>query len=199
VKNVENVVNDLVGYKNLKIVQCNKYFNFSLDSVLLPNFVTIKEGTKKIIDFGCGNCPIPLILTTRTNAEIYGIEIQKEIYNLAQETIKINNLESRITLINDDIKNTNKLFDAGIFDVVLSNPPYRRLQAFLLFAQYINRFHNLSSIKVFHIIHLFLWDLVKGFDSLPSKCLLHLNLLKIKNNIFSCHKDLHQKLLWLYL
>jgi tRNA1(Val) A37 N6-methylase TrmN6 len=121
---VENVVNDLVGYKNLKIVQCNKYFNFSLDSVLLPNFVTIKEGTKKIIDFGCGNCPIPLILTTRTNAEIYGIEIQKEIYNLAQETIKINNLESRITLINDDIKNTNKLFDAGIFDVVLSNPPY---------------------------------------------------------------------------
>jgi tRNA1(Val) A37 N6-methylase TrmN6 len=124
VKAVENVVNDLVGYKNLKIVQCSQYFNFSLDSVLLPNFVTIKSNVNKIIDFGCGNCPIPLILTTRTKAQIYGIEIQKEIFELAKETLKINDLESRITLINDDIKNVTNLFEAETFDIVVSNPPY---------------------------------------------------------------------------
>ena len=40
------VINDLLDYKGLKIVQDDKYFNFSLDSVLLPNFITLKNSTK---------------------------------------------------------------------------------------------------------------------------------------------------------
>ena len=43
------VVNDLVGYKNLKIVQDTNFFSFSLDSVLLPNFVSINKNCKKIL------------------------------------------------------------------------------------------------------------------------------------------------------
>lgn len=124
-KNVENVViNDLVNYKNLKIIQCKEYFNFSLDSVILPNFVTIKPDIKKIIDFGCGNCPIPLILSTRTNAKIYGIEIQKEIFDLAEKTIKLNKLEDQIFLVNEDIKNVSNILEKSSFDLVISNPPY---------------------------------------------------------------------------
>ncbi len=125
---MENVViNDLVGYKNLKIIQCNDYFNFSLDSVILPNFVTIKPKINKIIDFGCGNCPIPLILSTKTKAQIYGVEIQKEIFELAEETVKLNNLSSQITLINDDIKNLSNILDIDSFDIVISNPPYFKI------------------------------------------------------------------------
>ena len=77
------VVNDLLNYSNLKIVQDDNFFNFSLDSVLLPNFVKINKGTKKILDLGTGNAPIPMILSTMTSAKIYGIELQKEIYDLA--------------------------------------------------------------------------------------------------------------------
>ena len=40
--------NDLLNYKNLKIVQDDDFFRFSLDSVLLPNFATITKKTKKI-------------------------------------------------------------------------------------------------------------------------------------------------------
>ena len=43
------VLNDLVGYKNLKIFQNSDWFTFSLDSVLLANFVTINPKTKKIV------------------------------------------------------------------------------------------------------------------------------------------------------
>lgn len=118
------VVNDLLDYNNLKIVQDDNYFNFSLDSVLLPNFVKLNKNTKKILDLGTGNAPIPMILSTMTNAEIYGVELQKEIYELAVESLKINKLENRINLINDNIKNLDKYFESNSFDVIVSNPPY---------------------------------------------------------------------------
>lgn len=121
------VINDLLNYKGMKIVQDDKYFNFSLDSVLLPNFVTINTRINKVLDLGTGNAPIPLILTTRTEAPIYGIELQKEIYDLAVESVKLNKLENQITLINDNMKNLDKYFEINSFDVIVSNPPYFRL------------------------------------------------------------------------
>lgn len=117
-------INDLVYFKDIKIVQDKDYFNFSLDSILLPNFVEITRRTKKILDMCTGNAPIPLILSMKTDAKIYGVELQKEVYDLAKETIKINNLENQIELINDNIKNLKKIFDTETFDIITCNPPY---------------------------------------------------------------------------
>ena len=118
------VTNYLLGYKNLKIVQDNDMFNFSLDSVLLPNFVTINKRTEKILDIGCGNAPIPLILTTKTNAKITGVEIQKEVYDLAIESVKLNNKESQINIVNKDINDYYKEIETDSFDVITCNPPF---------------------------------------------------------------------------
>ena len=122
------VINDLLGYDDMKIVQDDDYFNFSLDSVLLPNFVTIRNSTEKILDLGTGNAPIPLIFSClNENVHIYGVEIQKKVYDLAIESIKMNKLEDRITIINDDMKNLDKYFDINSFDIIVSNPPYFKL------------------------------------------------------------------------
>lgn len=122
------VINDLLDYKGLKIVQDDNYFNFSLDSVLLPNFVTLKNSTKNILDLGTGNAPIPLIFSClNEEAHIYGIEIQKTVFELAEESVKLNNLEDRITLINDNMKNLDKYFKINSFDVIVSNPPYFKI------------------------------------------------------------------------
>lgn len=118
------VINYLLGYKNLKIVQDNDMFNFSLDSVLLPNFVTINKGVKKILDIGCGNAPMPLILSTKTQATITGVEIQKEVYELAMESIKLNNKESQIKIVNQDIKDFYLKEQTDTYDVIISNPPF---------------------------------------------------------------------------
>lgn len=118
------VTNYLLGYKNLRIVQDNEMFNFSLDSVLLPNFVTINKKITKILDIGCGNAPIPLILSTKTNAKIIGVEIQKEVYDLALESIKINNKEEQISIINMDINDYYKEIETDSFDVITCNPPF---------------------------------------------------------------------------
>lgn len=118
------VTNYLLGYKNLYIVQDTEMFNFSLDSVLLPNFATITKDTKEIIDIGCGNAPIPIILSTKTDANITGIEIQKEVFKLAEESIKINKLDNKIKLINGDINNIYKDFKLGSIDLITCNPPF---------------------------------------------------------------------------
>ena len=86
----EKVINDLVYFNNLKIVQNKKYFNFSLDSILLPNFCIVNKSTKRILDLCTGNAPIPLVLSTMCDGEIVGVEIQKNIYDLAIESVKIN-------------------------------------------------------------------------------------------------------------
>ena len=117
-ENSTRKINDLVNYKNIKIIQDKNYFNFSLDSVLLPNFVTLNPNTKMILDLCSGNLPIPLILSTKTNANIYAVELQQEIYDLAKETLKINNLENRITLYNDNAKNMTNKFETDTFDLI---------------------------------------------------------------------------------
>ena len=117
-------INDLLNYNGLKIVQNTDMFNFSLDSVLLPNFVTLNKNTAKILDIGCGNAPIPLILSTKTSAKIIGVEIQKDVYELALKTVKMNDLEKQIEIINDDINNIYTYFETESFDTVVCNPPY---------------------------------------------------------------------------
>ena len=118
------VTNYLLGYKDKYIVQNTQMFNFSLDSVLLPNFVTLNKNIKNILDIGCGNAPIPLILSTKTNALITGVEIQKDVYDLAVKSVKINDLENQINIINADINELYNKFETESFDVITCNPPF---------------------------------------------------------------------------
>ena len=118
------VLNDLVGYDNLKIYQNEEWFRFSLESILLPNFVTINMRDKMILDLCSGNAPIPLVLSTRTKAKIYGVEIQKEVCDLANKSIDYNELNNQITMINDDLKNLGNYFSGDNFDLITFNPPY---------------------------------------------------------------------------
>ena len=118
------VKNYLLGYKNMYIYQNTEYFNFSLDSVLLPNFVTLNKNIKNVLDIGCGNAPIPLILSTKTSAHIVGVEIQPEIYSLAKKSVKINDLEDQIEIVNADIIDFANNMESDQFDVITCNPPF---------------------------------------------------------------------------
>src|SRR5574344_1563717 len=112
------VINYLLGYEDLKIYQNTDMFNFSLDSVLLPNFVTITTKTKKILDIGTGNAVIPIILSTRTKANIDAVEIQKEVYELGKKSIELNNLQEQINIYNQDIKDFSNSKESDIYDLI---------------------------------------------------------------------------------
>lgn len=118
------VIHELLGYNRIKIIQNDEMFSFSLDSILLANFVETTLKTNKIIDLGCGNAPIPLYLTLKTNAKIIGVEIQKEIADMAKRGVELNGLGEQIEIINDDLKGIYLKVQANTFDIVVSNPPY---------------------------------------------------------------------------
>lgn len=128
----DNIINELESIipllnKNLKIIQRSDCFNFSIDSLLISEFLKLTKNTKTIVDLGTGNAAIPLFLSKKSssnNLKIYGIELQKVSYDLALRNIEINNLTEKISIINDNMKNYLKYFNNGSIDIVVSNPPF---------------------------------------------------------------------------
>lgn len=168
---ISKVKNDLFDYKNRYIMQMKDGFKFSLDSLLLAEFVNIKKDDKKILDMCTGNAPVPLVLSLKSDAEIIGFEIQKEISELALESVAINGLEKNIRIINDDIKNIDNYFESNTFDIITCNPPYfktkedgyRNKNDFLTLARheiaidletiFKIAFKYLKDNKVFYLVH----------------------------------------------
>ena len=105
------VINDLFDYENLKIVQNEDYFKFSIDSILLAEYAKINKNDNKILDLCSGNLPIPFILNYKYQKNINAVELQNEIYEYGKESIKINNLEDNINYIHDDVKNIFNYFN----------------------------------------------------------------------------------------
>ena len=122
------VKNRLLNFTDKYIYQNDDFFAFSLDSVLLANFVTIKLSDKNIIDFCSGNAPIPMLMSFRTNARIFGVELQKEIFDMGIDSVSENGMNKQIELINDDVRNISMFMDAESVDVVTCNPPYFKYQ-----------------------------------------------------------------------
>lgn len=107
-----------------KIIQNTEKFCFGMDAVLLSGYAYAKH-SEKVLDLCCGNGIIPILMAAKTQAErIVGIEIQRDIADLAKRSIAANDLTDRINIICADIKDTEDYLQAGIFDVVTCNPPY---------------------------------------------------------------------------
>ena len=118
------VIHELLGYKSIKIIQREEMFAFSLDSILLADFTTIYQKTKKIMDFGTGNAPIPLFLSLKTNVPIIGVEIQDDVYDMAKRSVALNHKEDQIEIVHGNIKEMHKIFQPSSFDIITCNPPF---------------------------------------------------------------------------
>ena len=114
--------------KNLIFYYDDDYFKITTDNLALANFIKIKSKDKLLVEFGSGLMAIPLLLSTRTNIRIVGIEKDDKASKLSEMTIKDNHLEERIKVINDDINNLDKYFPINSIDVIVCNPPYFLLE-----------------------------------------------------------------------
>lgn len=121
---MKEIINDLLGYEGLKIIQRPDMFNFSLDSTILAYYTTINKNNKTIIDLGCGNGYVPIFLSLRTKEKIYGVEIQKDVALLARKSVELNHLENQIEIINEDMKTVHNTLGVAKADVITSNPPF---------------------------------------------------------------------------
>lgn len=117
------VLNDLYDY-GPKIYQDENKFKFSLDSLLLSEFVEISNNDKNLLDLCSGNAPLPLIIASGHNIAITGVELQEEIYNLANKSISYNNFNNKIKMLNINAKDVTNYFPGNNFDIITCNPPF---------------------------------------------------------------------------
>lgn len=114
-------------FKNLKIIQNKTGFCFGIDSVLLSDFAKEIKKNVRVLDLGTGTGIIATLLCGKTQLkEIIGIEVQKEVYNMAQKSIQLNNLQNKFKIINEDVLNLDKILKINTFDVIVTNPPYKK-------------------------------------------------------------------------
>lgn len=123
----ENERIDDLEFKNLKIIQNKEGFCFGIDSVLLADFAkNLKKGAN-VLDLGTGTGIISILLCGKTYLNnIIGVEIQEEVDQMANRSSKLNNLENKFKVVNENIKNLKNIYEKQSFDVIVTNPPYKK-------------------------------------------------------------------------
>ena len=113
----------------LRVFQKKKGYRFSLDSILLAHFVSLKP-RDRVIELGCGSGIIILILAKRfSNVRCIGLEIQENLAALAGKNTQLNDLDERVEIFSGDACDIRNIFPACTFDTVIFNPPYRKLKS----------------------------------------------------------------------
>jgi tRNA1Val (adenine37-N6)-methyltransferase len=113
----------------LQVIQKKKGYRFSIDAVLLSQFVKIRKD-ERVIDLGTGCGILPLLLSQTTKARSFvGVEIQGALAECAKKNVLLNHLEDRMSILKQDLRGLGKTLPPGSFDVVLSNPPYRKYRS----------------------------------------------------------------------
>lgn len=111
--------------ENFRLIQDKFGYRFSIDPILLAHFARIKK-RDKVLDIGAGNGIIALLLSNlQPEALFLAIEIQPQLADQALRNSILNEAADRIQIINDNVQNLPRLFKAGSFNVVVSNPPYQ--------------------------------------------------------------------------
>ncbi|MBR6165696.1 MAG: methyltransferase [Clostridia bacterium] len=120
----ENETLEDLQLNGLKLLQKKDGFRFGMDSVLLAHFASIRPD-ETVADFGTGSGIIPLLLIGRGKGKhFFCIEIQKELAEMADRTVRINSLEERMEIICGDVADTELWLPSCSVDSVVCNPPY---------------------------------------------------------------------------
>ncbi|MFA9413539.1 tRNA1(Val) (adenine(37)-N6)-methyltransferase [Streptococcus sp. E29BA] len=108
---------------DVKIIQNRDVFNYSVDSVLLSRFPKLPS-RGLIVDLCSGNGAVGLFASSQTQAQIILVELQERLAEMAERSIRLNNLTDQVSVINDDLKNLTQHIKPSQVDLIVCNPPY---------------------------------------------------------------------------
>ncbi len=132
--------------RDIKLYQNKKGYRFSVDALLLYSFVNLQRAYR-IADVGAGSGIVGILLAKKYHdSEVALIEIQNSLAGLAEKNITLNKVEKRVRVIRTDIKKfklgdfhsenkttlNSSLLTLNSFDLVVSNPPFRRQKTGLI-------------------------------------------------------------------
>lgn len=125
-------IDDLLKGK-LRIIQKSSGLKYTIDALLLAHFAgeTIRGRglcSLKVLDIGSGNGVIPLLLSRQPSvAHIVGVEINSSLAEMSRRSASLNELDEKISIVEGDIREESTPLKWQKFDLVISNPPYRRV------------------------------------------------------------------------
>lgn len=116
---------DDILYGELSLLQPEEGPRVSVDTVLLSAAVRLRKG-ERVLEMGCAHGAVLLILARKYPqvSRFDGLEICKDLAEMALENARANGLDDRTTFTHGDLRDIKNLYPAGSFDVVLMNPPY---------------------------------------------------------------------------
>lgn len=118
-------LDDLTGY-GLRIIQPRHGYRFSVDPLLLADFAGVRPG-ERAVDLGTGCGIIPLLLSRlEESCSVTAVEFQPVMADIAARNVELNRLAGRVDVVSEDVISLKARFPVDSFDLVVSNPPYRR-------------------------------------------------------------------------
>ena len=124
----ENERLDDLGFEDLRIIQNKNGFCFGIDSILLSDFAKDIKAGSKVVDIGSGTGILSILLARKSKAsKFYGVEVQEDVAEMSQRSVRLNNLEDKIEIINKNIKDIFEVLPKNEIDVIVTNPPYMKL------------------------------------------------------------------------
>jgi tRNA1Val (adenine37-N6)-methyltransferase len=116
----------LDGIRDIKVYQYKTGYRFSVDALLLYDFARMRY-VRNIADLGAGSGIIGLLLARKyPEARVKLVELQESLYGLVLKNISLNELDSSVEAELADIKHVKEKFEYMSFDMVVSNPPFRK-------------------------------------------------------------------------
>ena len=125
---------DDLEFNNLKIIQKKDGFCFGMDSVLLAKFAKVEKKDSVVFDLGTGTGIISILIAGKQKnvKKVYGIEIQEQMAEMARRSLIMNDLQEKVEILNEDLKNLAKTENIKRADVVVTNPPYKKMNSGLI-------------------------------------------------------------------
>jgi tRNA1Val (adenine37-N6)-methyltransferase len=126
---MDDLTRDTFFDGRIRVNQGRTGYRFSIDAVLLADYAAASPAST-ILDLGTGCGIIPLILGyRRPEVRIWGVEIQEDLAAIARFNVEENSMKGRIIIRCQDMKTLNHADTAGPVELVVSNPPYRKIHS----------------------------------------------------------------------
>ena len=79
---------------------------------------------ERALDLGCGCGVIAISLAYQKDITMDALDISEAAADLTRRNVALNGLDGRVTVTCGDLRRHRELFQAGAYDLVVTNPPY---------------------------------------------------------------------------
>ena len=163
---------DDLQINDLFIIQSGDEYSFTSDAVALANFVHVSN-YGRVVDLCSGSGVIGILVNAKNKVkDVTLVEIQENLADMSARTIEYNRIDN-ISVVNDKLQGIHKAIGEGQFDVVVCNPPYRKLSH----DQKINEKENIAIAR--HEIKVTLEEIIFEANKL----------LKFGGHFYLCHQE----------